>query len=449
MDFLRQNNLKSEVPGTEEKKGGTRMEDFEALLLENKNAVERFVYCKLPSKFDGDDVLQEIYLTAMQHFDTLREPSAFKGWIMQIARNKCIDFYRQRARALEIPLEYAADTAETGFDDHAMRLDVRDALERLPDREKQILYLFYLRGISQKDISVRLAVPVGTVKSRLYTARRHFIENYGTVDVMEDYNMTRNTFSRFAPEYKIIRSEKPPFDVMCEEVPGWLVVARVGENQRFAFYDDMPDGSRPCLTGITEMTCVRNAVIHGVDCVQIAVEDTDGQGNTEKRELFVRLTETHCMYIADLFERNGVLHFASFMDDEWMERYEIGTDNCGRAIHQTLGKNIIVHGDGSLTIRDELTAKEQYELIGRYEIELNSRKYDTMAMVSLSNGILVMQYLDKKGRTILFRRFNRYDWQSAERGYQWTDRLPESERLMVNGEIYVHWYDCVTDYVMD
>lgn len=424
------------------------MDEFETLLLAHRNTVERFVYCKMPSKFDGDDVLQEIYLTALRNYDTLHDKSAFRSWIMRIARSKCSDFYRRRARQLAIPLDEIEEMplSQTGFEEHDTRLDVRNTLNRLPEKEQQILYLFYLRGISQKDIASRLSIPVGTVKSRLSAAKKHFIKIYGK---REENSMTKKQFSRTAPKYRIKKSDKPAFDVICEEVPGWCIVPRTGEKQRFAFYDDASDGSGAYLSGITEMECTRNAVIHGVDCVQISVTDTDENGKSEQREMFVRLTETHCMYIADMMVRDGVLHFASFMDEEWLERYEIGTNNCGRAIHQTVGNSVTIHEDGSLTISDEFMKSEGYELIGRYEITLNSVTYDTMAMISVMDGILVMQYLDKNGRTVLFRRFNRDDWQSSRRGYRWTEKLPESERLTVNGDTYVHWYDCAADFVME
>lgn len=63
------------------------------------------------------------------------------------------------------------------------------------------------------------------------------------------------------------------------------------------------------------------------------------------------------------------------------------------------------------------------------------------------NRIAVEQYLDKNGRTILWRRFNKNDWASKRYGKQWTEMLPDNERLIINGETYVHWYDCVTDYI--
>jgi len=63
-------------------------------------------------------------------------------------------------------------------------------------------------------------------------------------------------------------------------------------------------------------------------------------------------------------------------------------------------------------------------------------------------GVLSEQFLDQNGRTVLWRRFNRDDWAIRRYKKRWTEALPNNERLYVNGEVYVHWYDCITDYIL-
>ena len=63
-------------------------------------------------------------------------------------------------------------------------------------------------------------------------------------------------------------------------------------------------------------------------------------------------------------------------------------------------------------------------------------------------GVVTEQYLDRNGRTILWRRFNRNDWMQDSYKRPWTELLPENERITVDGETYVHWYDCITDYIL-
>ena len=61
---------------------------------------------------------------------------------------------------------------------------------------------------------------------------------------------------------------------------------------------------------------------------------------------------------------------------------------------------------------------------------------------------LTEQYIDINGRTVLWRRFNGDTWAINRFGERWSEMLPENERIFVNGETYVHWYDSITDYIL-
>ena len=63
-------------------------------------------------------------------------------------------------------------------------------------------------------------------------------------------------------------------------------------------------------------------------------------------------------------------------------------------------------------------------------------------------GVVTEQFLDKNGKTILWRRFNHDDWAMDRYKKSWSEQLPHNDRLTVNGVTYVHWYDCITDYIL-
>jgi len=151
------------------------MTEFEILLNECKNAVERFVWFKLSSKADADDILQETFLTAFQKFDTLADKSHFKAWIISIARNKCNDYYRRKAKSVDVSIDELTEQPLTASRyGYVEQHDIYDTLESLSENDKQIIDLFYIQGYNQGEIAQRLNIPVGTVKSRLYTARNNF-----------------------------------------------------------------------------------------------------------------------------------------------------------------------------------------------------------------------------------------------------------------------------------
>ena len=65
-----------------------------------------------------------------------------------------------------------------------------------------------------------------------------------------------------------------------------------------------------------------------------------------------------------------------------------------------------------------------------------------------NNGVATEQFIDQNGKTVLWRRFNRNNWHFDHYGQLWNEKLPDNEQLAINGETYVHWYDCITDYIM-
>jgi len=252
--------------------------------------------------------------------------------------------------------------------------------------------------------------------------------------------MTENkVFPKLMPELTIEKINEAPFKVKFEEIPGWLIIPRVGEKSSFAFYDD-PDRR---LTGINKMVCTREAVIHGIPCVQVEVEEDMG-GEISTNTKFMRLTETHTSYVAEMRIQDDSFYFGSFYDDEWAERYEIGENNIGSEIHQEAKGIAVLNADGSMTVSKE----ESADIIGRYQVKIGPRTFDTVAILEINEGMMTILYVDQNGRTVLFRRYNRFNWKTDRYKALWTEKLPNSDVLLVNNDKYVHWYDCISDYVL-
>lgn len=160
---------------TEEK----NVSEFENLISRERISIERFVRFKICVKEDADDILQNVYITAMQKFNQLKNKESFKAWIISIARNKCNDYFREKAKVLELPVEELLETklmpGRQGFTEIQ---SVQETLEKLGGKEKQILYLYFWKEMTQEEIAEKLGIPLGTVKSRLHTAKKKFKEKY-------------------------------------------------------------------------------------------------------------------------------------------------------------------------------------------------------------------------------------------------------------------------------
>ena len=197
------------------------MDEFERLLEAERVSVERFVRFRLNSKTDADDILQEIFFTAFQKFPQLIKKDSFKAWIISIARNKCNDYYRKKALQYEIPIDELTES-ELSDGRHGISVitTVRETLDLLGDKDKQILYLYFWKELPQAEIAKRLNIPVGTVKSRLHTAKQNFKARYPYNTEGSKGENTMKKLPEFIPEYKIEASTKAPFSVKWEEFLG-------------------------------------------------------------------------------------------------------------------------------------------------------------------------------------------------------------------------------------
>lgn len=421
------------------------MDSFEVLLMESKTAVERLVRYKLPSRFDAEDVLQDTYLTALLKFDSLRDKTAFKAWILTIARNKCNEYFRKKAQVLDISLEELSEKQQLHGRQGILEVNpIRETLDGLRDKDKQILYLYYFLNYSQQDIGEKLGVPAGTVKSRLHAAKAQFKKNYPYSPKLKG-DFTMKKLPVYMPEYRVEPVEEAEFPVRHEELPGMLVIPRVGEKLSFGMYD-FPERK---LTGAYEQQVTGEVVIHGIRGVEIRSKYTE-DGASEESTIFAQLTDSFCRYLGGISEsEDGVRHMLTFMDgEEFDSAYKIGSDNCGFEVNRTpQGKIVLKNGELYTDAEGDVS-----DIVGRYTVHIGEKRYDTVRLVDIEvvgeEYMLVEYYLDRQGRTVLWRRFNRDDWKVERYGQPWSEKLPNNERLLLNGELYVHWYDCITDYIL-
>ena len=429
------------------------MDEFEKQLADVSSGVERFVRYRLPSQTDADDVLQEVYLSAYRSFAGLKNKDAFKPWIISIARNKCNDYFRARAAQMEISIEeLSQQELSTGRLGLSVVHTVRETLDRLGDKDKQILYLYFWKEMPQNAIAKLLDIPVGTVKSRLHTAKQHFKSKYPYQTQKPKGEPVMQKLPEYIPDYSIERLDAEPFSVRWEELQGWMIVPRVGEKLTWGMYD-FPERKR---TEYTEMEVIGKAEVHGIEGVEIVAMQFDpadyyrtGALDRVKRRFVAQLTDTHSRYLAETHMEDGVRKCYTFLDGEaFLNNWGFGEDNCGNEVD--LHPKGLLHREGSCITGT--IPREVVDVVGRYRVTIGGKSYDTVCVMDIecfNDAVASEQFVDQNGRTVLWRRFNRDDW-AIERfgGKPWSEKLPDNERLTINGETYVHWYDCISDYIL-
>ncbi len=417
------------------------MTEFEKLIKENLSVVERFVKFKISNDTDAEDVLQEVLLSAFKNFEQLKNKESFRPWLIGIARNKCNGYYREKSKSIEITVDEFTENlfshTQFGIDEFSLTEEIFDLLS---NKDKEILRLTFFESLSQSEISAKLGIPVGTVKSRLHAAKQNFKEKYPHRKVDE----IMKKLPDILPAYKITKSELSPFEVKCEELKGLSIIPKTGEKCIWGTYN----GKTGKCEDYTETKVCGKAEIHGIEGVEITSVQHNLINNTQRRTDFVaQLTDTHCRYLAATHYDKDTKKQFTFLDDIFMKNWAFGENNIGNEIH--LKQNgLINRKDDNVTTND---TKEVSDITGRYTVEICGKKYDTVCVMNVGhfdNCLAIEQYIDKNGRTVLWRRFNKNDWAFKKYNKTWDEMLPYNEKLIINGEVFVHWFDCITDYVL-
>jgi len=136
------------------------------------------------------ELTQEAFVRAYANLDQFAGASSFYTWIWRLARNRALDLLA-RKRPLNVELEPLGATASDAAPSAALegceqRDAVRRALEALPADQREVLLLREFDGLDYGEIAAALAVPEGTVKSRLNRARAALRERLSGVIAAED-----------------------------------------------------------------------------------------------------------------------------------------------------------------------------------------------------------------------------------------------------------------------
>lgn len=153
------------------------LDAFEELTHVRIDAIYRLSFAIVGDEADARDATQETFIAAWRRIRELRDADRFDAWLQRIAVNGARMTLRARGRrrVREIPVGDVAALAAASDRATPNRSDAEvlgAALDRIPTDQRTILVLHHLEGRSVAELAEVLGIPVGTVKSRLHTARR-------------------------------------------------------------------------------------------------------------------------------------------------------------------------------------------------------------------------------------------------------------------------------------
>jgi RNA polymerase sigma-70 factor, ECF subfamily len=157
-----------------------REAEFERLVRENADLAVRIAFSVLRQREDAEDIAQEAFARAHAHFAEFHDPGHFRGWIVRTTWRLAIDRWRGDRRRMKRE-QIASDLpAQRSLDEHAAERQraerLWDAIDALPEKLRIAIVLSAMRGHDVATIARVLDVPEGTVKSRLFLARKALAE---------------------------------------------------------------------------------------------------------------------------------------------------------------------------------------------------------------------------------------------------------------------------------
>ncbi len=160
-----------------------RRETFEREALVHLDTLYRVALRLTGNAADADDLVQETMLKAYRAWHQYQQGTNAKGWLLTILRHAFINEYRRRTRHPETvdvdaiePFAVFEDLQEEDpqgrFFDQIVDDEVLRAIDELPEQFREAIVLSDVEGMSYEEVARILSVPIGTVKSRLFRARR-------------------------------------------------------------------------------------------------------------------------------------------------------------------------------------------------------------------------------------------------------------------------------------
>ena len=149
---------------------------FADLVDRYKNLVYAMIYRMMSDRTQVEDLAQDVFLKVHRGLPYFRGEARLSTWIYRIVANVCV-----QARSNRRPMTSSTDVAEPASSDGAFAdLELRDRIEKamakLPDNYRFLIAAHYLKGVQYEALAESLNIPLGTVKTHLFRAKRQLRE---------------------------------------------------------------------------------------------------------------------------------------------------------------------------------------------------------------------------------------------------------------------------------
>ena len=447
-------------------------ESFELLIRRYVEPLQAIIRSRTETteQADVEDILQDTLLQAWSSL--VREtPGNFRPWLYQLTRNRCIDWIRAKTRIRRVnevlAPQRSVDRRGPRAPESSERMDeFVDVLRYIPAQERSALSDFYIEGFSINEIAKRQQTTPGTIKRRLSYGRNMVrnelnIANPMRTNIMEPKIENIDDLPLTRPQISISKVDSTPLPIDLRELAWWFVVPQIGDSVQWAIFEAVNEGESFKLKSFHSMNANRNAEVHGRNCVEIDIteqEHSDRRGflqphiGDKSLRIWGSLTETDVHWIAYESEQNdGKRVLYTFLDEGWEHDFGV----CKRNV--PIDNYINEPSEGVIA---SATALPRLFGNGVFRLNIGEGRESIECMRVFEPGptesdVLIEAFVNRLGRTILVRRYNGDRWGKAKgskyfvgKEDTWSEELPHSSTLVVDGVRFVHYQDCLNTNVL-
>lgn len=152
---------------------------FTKLIEENIKSMYRVAKGILSSEDDIEDAIKNTILKAYSNIKTLRKEELFKTWLIKILINECNKIYNFNKKCISLD-----KVIEEQYNDKYENLDLKIAVDSLPEELRLVIVLFYFEDLKISEVSEIIGIPEGTVKSMLSRAKTKISESISGKEIM-------------------------------------------------------------------------------------------------------------------------------------------------------------------------------------------------------------------------------------------------------------------------
>lgn len=199
---------------------------YEALVVRYQASVIAAASSVVKNQFMAEDSAQDAFVTAWMKLNTLAEPSKFAPWVRKIAKNCALSTVR-RFRGI-MPLDQLenyeltytqGEDPEEAYINKESNYEVTQGLEKLPEKVKRIIHLYYFEGLSILEIAKRMSISEGTVKWQLNDGRKRMRKELCAMNEKWNDTLVERVMKK-VEELKLwrLKNSKDGFEVIYKDV---------------------------------------------------------------------------------------------------------------------------------------------------------------------------------------------------------------------------------------